>query len=512
MAWKKSTSDELAFDRLAYFGDSLTDSDEFFNASSAVAFVGLPLTALGYAQQFSNGDVYSDHVPGLIGVEGGEALNYAVAGAQALTDRTIAELLPPSLIRPDATAEDLAFRVDIDGQVARFLEDEAGNDLSSTAASLFIGFNDFNDFVPTSPETAFAEVLAFGAAIATETAEAATALAGAGVGTIILNTLGDPSIFPSTQFDPPELQALATGASLAVNAGLAATAKALEAQGVNVITIDLGAMFAEIEADFASFNFRTLDDPVLIPDQNGDGVEEFNPAVFGVPLDQIAFFDAVHPTAALHGILAGFQSESLTSDVQIGDAAAEHLRGTRDDDLVLGAEGDDHIWLRRGDDVGLGGLGDDRISGGRGDDLVAGGAGDDRLGGGRGQDILTDGTGDDRTGGGRGDDLIIDSAGNDRHFGGRGNDTMVFTEAALMGRDADDRDVFNGGWGYDTLILRVEDASSVEIAEHGNRMVIDSLGVVARNIENIVVVEGTDLTGEAFYDDQMATADLWNFL
>ena len=98
MAWKKSTSDELAFDRLAYFGDSLTDSDEFFNASSAVAFVGLPLTALGYAQQFSNGDVYSDHVPGLIGVEGGEALNYAVAGAQALTDRTIAELLPPSLM------------------------------------------------------------------------------------------------------------------------------------------------------------------------------------------------------------------------------------------------------------------------------------------------------------------------------------------------------------------------------------------------------------------------------
>ena len=138
-----------------------------------------------------------DYVSGLSGVEGGEALNYAVAGAQALTDRTIAELLPPSVIRPDATAEDLAFRVDIDGQVARFLEDEAGNDLSSTAASLFIGFNDFNDFVPTSPETAFDEVLAFGAAIATETAEAAAALAGAGVGTIILNTLGDPSIFPS---------------------------------------------------------------------------------------------------------------------------------------------------------------------------------------------------------------------------------------------------------------------------------------------------------------------------
>lgn len=148
MGWKRSTSKELAFDRLAYFGDSLTDSDEFFNASAAVAFFGFPLSAVGYAEQFSNGPVYSDSVPGLIGVEGGEALNYAVGGAQALTDRVITELLPPSLIRPDATAEDLSYRVDIDGQVDRFLTDEVGNDLSSTAASLFIGYNDFNDFVP----------------------------------------------------------------------------------------------------------------------------------------------------------------------------------------------------------------------------------------------------------------------------------------------------------------------------------------------------------------------------
>ena len=156
--------------------------------------------------------------------------------------------------------------------------------------------------------------------------------------------------------------------------------------------------------------------------------------------------------------------------------------------------------------------GDDRISGGSGDDLVAGGAGDDRLSGGWGNDILTDGTGDDRTSGGWGHDLIIDAQGNDRHSGGRGDDVMVFTEASLMGREADDRDVFNGGWGYDTLILRVEDASSIEIVEHGNRTYIDALGVTARNVENIVVVEGTDLTGEAFYNDQMATADLWNFL
>ena len=31
----------INFDQLVYFGDSLTDSDEFFNASAAVAFFGI---------------------------------------------------------------------------------------------------------------------------------------------------------------------------------------------------------------------------------------------------------------------------------------------------------------------------------------------------------------------------------------------------------------------------------------------------------------------------------------
>ena len=113
------------FDRLVYFGDSLTDSDEFFNASAAVALFGIPPTANGYAGQFSNGPVYSDFVPDLIGVEGGDALNFAVGGAQALTDLTIGTVLAGSgLLRDDATAEDLGFRMDIDGQVDRFAHAE----------------------------------------------------------------------------------------------------------------------------------------------------------------------------------------------------------------------------------------------------------------------------------------------------------------------------------------------------------------------------------------------------
>ena len=47
----------LSFDRLVYHGDNLTDSGALFAALSAVAFFGIPLSALGYAEQCSNGTV-----------------------------------------------------------------------------------------------------------------------------------------------------------------------------------------------------------------------------------------------------------------------------------------------------------------------------------------------------------------------------------------------------------------------------------------------------------------------
>ncbi|MEM6663590.1 MAG: SGNH/GDSL hydrolase family protein, partial [Pseudomonadota bacterium] len=282
------TTRTLNFNQITYFGDSLTDSDEFFRASSAVAFFGIPLTALGYAGKFSNGPVYSELVPGLLGITGGDELNYAVGGAQVLTDRTIAEVLPPSIIRPDATAEDLGWRMDIDGQIARFLTDTVGQDLSTTASSILIGYNDFNDFVPASAETALTDALAYGASMAAAALEDAAALAQAGIGTIILNTLQGGTVFPIGQGDAPEAVALGGAAAAAFNQALETGAAGLEALGAEVIILDFAAIFDEIEANFSSHGFRTLDDPVILPDANGDGLDEVNPAIAGVPLDQIA--------------------------------------------------------------------------------------------------------------------------------------------------------------------------------------------------------------------------------
>lgn len=522
---------ELGFDRLVYFGDSLTDSGGFFDASSKVAIFGVPPVLAGYAGQFSNGPVYADLTPGLIGVEGGEELNFAVGGAQLLTDFTIGDALAGSgLIRPDALEEDLAFRMDYKGQVARFLESEAAErDLSQTAVSILIGLNDFNDFAPTSEETVLEEGIAYGVTLATLTLEDAAPLFAAGVGTAILHTLPDVSVFPGTQNDPPELQALATLVSGAYNSTLLAGAAELSALGVAVKIVDTAAIYGAVERDFASFGFQTLDDTVVLGSNGAGGP---NPANFGIPEDQIAFFDSVHPTEAFHGILAGFEVASLTSDVAIGTDEADRIVGSRRDDLAVGAEGDDMIFLRRGDDVALTGLGDDTARGGAGEDLIAGGAGADRLTGGGGGDVIADGLGDDRTWGGGGDDLIIDGQGADTHRGGAGDDVFIFTEEALRQRAAIDdviepslagvdevvdgpiRERIVGGAGEDTLILRVENAEDVFGLDltAPNAAIFPELGLLIRSIENVMVVEGTDLTDQEIYDSRFETADLWNFI
>ncbi|MEM7546438.1 MAG: SGNH/GDSL hydrolase family protein [Pseudomonadota bacterium] len=505
-------SNATGFDRIVYLGDSLTDNGGLFAASSAVGFFGIPPLAAGYAGQFSNGAVYSQLVPDLIGAEGGAELNFAIGGAQALTDRTIEDFfVGTGFIRPDATAEDLAFRVDFKGQVDRFLSGEgAEGDLGDTAVSIFIGLNDYNDFVPTSVETAGPEAFAYGIQVASTALADAQPLLAAGVGTIILHTNPLVTVFPSTNGAGADEQLLFGAVDAGFNSTIRAGAAELEAAGVDVKLVDFAAIFADVDADSESYGFRIFEEQVLLGDNGADGI---NPAVVGVPLDQIGFFDAVHPTEAFHGILAGFQSESLTSDVQIGGGEDDRIKGGRDDDLVLGADGDDFVRLRSGDDVGIGGLGEDIVLGGRGSDLVAGGGGNDVVAGGKGDDLVVGGEGNDILRGGKGDDVLIGSNGEDFASGGRGDDLFIFTESSLLGDDPSTLELVLGGRGHDTLVLRVEDAEADLGIHHVGRFVqVDALNIVGYGIEEVVVVENTDLSGEDFYNDTLAQADLWNFV
>ena len=500
-------STDLDFDRLVYFGDSLTDSGNLFEATSAVAFFGLPPEAAGYAQQFSNGNVYADLTPELLGVD---SVNYAVGDAQVLNDRTVGAFLDGTgLIRPDATAEDLGFRIDYVAQVERFLQAEAGGDLSDTAVSIFAGANDFRDFVPTSLNVV-QDVIAYGTSVATVLLESAATLTFSGVGTVIINTASDSDFFPRFEEFDPTVQALSSLYSSAINATIYAGAEQLNAAGANVVIVELGAMSDEVNGDFESFGFRVFDEPLIKGSLGSDGL---NPNLLGVPVEQIGFFDSVHPTAELHEIWGVFQAESLTSEVVVGDGTSEGIKGTKSDDLILARGGDDAIKLGNGDDIAIAGLGDDTVDGGNGADLIAGGAGHDMLKGGNASDIITDGTGDDISKGGNGNDLLIDSAGADMAYGGNGSDVFIFTDDAIFGRETEDMNFFDGGRGHDTLILRVADpVADLAFTQDGKTTFYTDLGLSTVGIEEVFVVAYNDLPEIDGFEDAFQTADYWHFV
>jgi phospholipase/lecithinase/hemolysin len=184
------------FDRLVYFGDSLTDTGQVFDLTSRTLIYPLPTALYGYDGKFSDGDIYAEGAPGLLGIDPANVTNYAVGGARAVGVRTYGDYLAANgaapLLVPSPPAENLAFDLNLGGQVARFLADaaEAGGVAPNTAASLLIGLNDFSSFQPSSedPTVVLAEALALLEQMVQSVAGAALALAQAGVSTIFVNT------------------------------------------------------------------------------------------------------------------------------------------------------------------------------------------------------------------------------------------------------------------------------------------------------------------------------------
>ena len=184
------------------------------------------------------------------------------------------------------------------------------------------------------------------------------------------------------------------------------------------------------------------------------------------PVEQTAFFDPLHATTNLHGVLGAFSAASLTSHTDFRGGGNDFIIGRFGDDLVLAGAGNDQAWLGWGNDILLSGLGNDVADGGLGSDLIAGGAGNDRLSGGAGSDVLAGNAGDDTLEGGRDNDALIDGLGSDKLFGGPGNDWFFATQAQLLGGSGTDIDHFDGGAGFDTLALLLDSATlAVEQAD-----------------------------------------------
>ena len=523
--------------RLIYFGDSLTDEGVMHGLTSRNIIVTVPTPDSGYSRSFTNGSVHAETATDLLDVE---LVSYAVGGARAVGTQTFgnyvdlrvgAQLPPGEIYRDDADPADLAFDINLSGQVGRYLADAGATPPEpDSAAAFFIGLNDYAEFAPTSPETALVEGAALVQAVVQSTIGAAASVVATGVERVLLYTMPSFRFFPLSGLRTEETLVLGDQLVAGHNAGLAAGAALLQSMGAEVGFIDIARMSAEIRADAGTFGLRAdlLAQPVLLgtggnptlveqPDGSYRAVFPPNPVVAGVDPDQLGFWDFVHPTGAVHGIWGVFSADSLDSETFFFGDADDTIRGTAGRDLILAGGGADRIQAASGQDAVLAGLGDDTAVGGAGSDIVAGGSGNDRIAGGRGCDVLADGAGGDLSCGERGSDLLIDGTGFDVLSGGRGNDALVFVDAMLRGGTlAQNGGVMFGGAGFDAAYLILDEdtrsAVAAELRPGAGHQGLASIGLELFGIERVVLLDPEDAVAAIATPAPLEQADLWGLI
>jgi phospholipase/lecithinase/hemolysin len=511
---RNDMSEPFGYGTLVYFGDSLTDDGNLHALTGAVASVNVPVDAAGYNQRFSNGLVYAEYATDLLGVSGD--LNFGIGGARALGTLSLRDLAVgagvEAFLTVPVTDPALDFDINLGAQIDRFLAQTEGQDRADMSATLFIGANDYLNFDPSSPDALVLEGLALMRDITDGVAAEAQRLVDAGVGQIVINGLPAGDYFPAVRTDP-QLAPVA-GVVLGLhNARLEDTVAALQAQGGDAVYIDIEAITRSIVDDPLTFGITAPFDEVVVLDDDPNA-PVLNPVLEDVPLDNIAFFDVVHPTDTVHGVIGSFQAASLTSEVTIGGQLGGISLLGDGQDLVLAGGGTDILALNAGDDIAFGEAGADFLFGAAGADILSGGSGDDFLFGGDGDDVLAGGTGNDTLRGGLGNDVLIDGLGSDTGSGGLGNDLFIFTQASLAGGvDGVDTDSFDGGFGFDTLVLLLTEATAQSFEatslSFGQSTALAEVGISVRSMEEVVVL--TDAADLDAYNDvaRLAEADLW---
>jgi phospholipase/lecithinase/hemolysin len=302
------------FDQAYIFGDSLSETGNFFNAT------GGNFPTVPYATgRFSNGDVWIDYLTDNLnqelnassdGFDINNSVNFSFGGA-------------------DSSDENLGFVRNLQQQIDEFNQ-FAGkqSDTANIQDDLFfleIGANDYFDFIGDNPatpnviETNFPKrghetIDAVLEVVDTNIGGAIQELIDGGAENIALFNLPDLSIIPLGQkLSKPDRRKLRRLSNLH-NKNLDKLADKTEALNpdVNIIEVDVNQLFDDILANPEQFGFTNVTD-------NYTGIDLEIDLPPGTPNsnedpDRYLFWDSVHPTTRGHEILSDFVSDSLIDE------------------------------------------------------------------------------------------------------------------------------------------------------------------------------------------------------
>lgn len=288
---------ELAYSSINVFGDSLVDAGNLFNLA------GIPPSP-PYNQKFSNGELWVEPLADELGLSPTlftevisealpiEGINFALAGSLS-SDQNVDPQLPG-----------------LQQQIDRF--SQFAPVLPMTSEGLFVllaGGNDYNRAIANSDVT-IASLEALPNQVTDNLTQAVSDLVGLGAEHLLVANLPDlgqqPFAKQLSQFNP-QSGSLLTSLSAAHNALLDQKLTALSKTSETKITqLDLNALFDEIVSNPSGFGFTDTEETCLINFQSGfffDGVCD-NP-------DEFVFWDNVHPTDAVHQLIAKEAIEAL---------------------------------------------------------------------------------------------------------------------------------------------------------------------------------------------------------
>ena len=304
---------QAPYGRIVVFGTSLSDPGNAFALAGGVntppdylqdVFMvpNAPYARGGH--HLTNGATWIEQLARPMGLAGsvrpafrgqGGATNYAVAGTRAFDDG-------------DPTTFQLST------QVGAFLQSLGGNPVPSNWLIVMeMGSNDVRDaFVVGLTNPALGNTIALGALQSIN--DSLTALRGAGaVNFLMWNSVPNIGVTPAVQALAAALQAqtgipaaffvgLATSAAAGFSAGLEQIAAGLELSGANVTRLNVFPMVNALVANPSSFGLTNVTMPCITP--NIAPYKCQNP-------DEYLFWDGIHPTSAVHGILAQAAAAAL---------------------------------------------------------------------------------------------------------------------------------------------------------------------------------------------------------
>ncbi|MEM8950093.1 MAG: autotransporter domain-containing protein [Pseudomonadota bacterium] len=288
------------------FGDSLSDPGNTPDLSGGVNF---PPTPPYVGNRFTNGPVYSELLPGLLGGTYDPSLNFAVGGA--LTgDDNLNTNRPSFLPGSDLTGVTLP---GMDGQVNQFigsggrLEDDdlvivygGANDVFVAAeAAAGLPADQIPDLVLSTAETA-----------ATNIAANVARLNAVGGSYFILPNLPDLGATPNFTVGGADSIELGTGFTLAHNLALDQAAVGLQDQtGANIIVFDVNGIVNDIRANPDRYGITNTTDACIdvLTCVTGDQATQ----------NQFLYFDGVHPTAGIHAQVAQILATTVRAPTTI---------------------------------------------------------------------------------------------------------------------------------------------------------------------------------------------------